>query len=128
MNVFDQRKTKILHDLQSTQPDHSPKGEVDEGVLDLLELLNNHEDYVTTSSCSGRAVVFLAPPKDGPNSDGKGRWLMTTHSPLDSQRLAASSLPGICEILLGGLAVGDDWVCNVRPTSLVTLKFEPLVS
>ncbi len=34
------------------------KGEVDEDIVDLLNLINSLENYVTLSSCSGRIVVM----------------------------------------------------------------------
>src|SRR5437764_14316521 len=38
--------------------DKSPKGSIDELMLPLINLLNKHNDYVTTSSCSGRIAVY----------------------------------------------------------------------
>src|SRR5256885_267655 len=76
MTLFDERKTKILQELASNEPDLSPKGSPDDGVLALLELLNAHHDYITTSSCSGRAVVFVDADRDGQGGDARGRWLM----------------------------------------------------
>ncbi|CAJ0767456.1 10568_t:CDS:2, partial [Entrophospora sp. SA101] len=31
---------------------------IDEPMLPLINLLNKHNDYVTTSSCSGRIAVY----------------------------------------------------------------------
>ncbi|MBS3119394.1 hypothetical protein J4475_01070 [Candidatus Woesearchaeota archaeon] len=42
--------------------DKSRKGSIDEPVKSLLDLLNSHKDYYTTSSCSGR-ILLLAPSK-----------------------------------------------------------------
>ena len=39
-------------------PDSSNKGNFDNFILDLINLLNNERDYVTTSSCSGRTVLI----------------------------------------------------------------------
>ena len=131
MKVFDQRKAKILEDLRSDEPDHSPKGEVDEKVLKLLELINNQDDYVTTSSCSGRAVVFLSAVKEKHkhnDDEQKGRWLMITHSPLDTKWMPESTLDGMYRILFDDLVVGKEWDPSIVAPRLVTLKFEPLVS
>lgn len=38
--------------------DLSLKGSIDEQILSLIEKINSHEDFVTTSSCSGRTVVL----------------------------------------------------------------------
>src|SRR5581483_6891205 len=61
---FHSRKQQILSFLTSSDPsskiDKSPKGSVDEAILPLIELLNKHDDYVTTSSCSGRTSIYCA--------------------------------------------------------------------
>ncbi|KAF8933386.1 hypothetical protein BGZ58_006390 [Dissophora ornata] len=56
---FATRKKTILVALNSDTPDKSPKGYVDEPLLPLIILINNHQDYVTTSSCSGRICTYL---------------------------------------------------------------------
>ncbi|KAF9171262.1 hypothetical protein BGX21_008676 [Mortierella sp. AD011] len=56
---FTSRKKTILVALNSDTPDKSPKGYVDEPLLPLIVLINNHKDYVTTSSCSGRICTYL---------------------------------------------------------------------
>lgn len=40
--------------------DLSRKGSVDESIADLVQYINNKENYVTTSSCSGRAILFTS--------------------------------------------------------------------
>jgi tRNA wybutosine-synthesizing protein 3 len=127
MAVFDQRKRGILHGLQSDEPDLSPKGAPDAEILELLQLINSHSDFVSTSSCSGRAVVFLDADKAAKGSDTKGRWLMNRHSPLNepSQDCAMESLFGI---LFGDTKIGRGWERGKEGSRrLVTLKFEPLV-
>ncbi|RNF09343.1 tRNA wybutosine-synthesizing protein 3 [Trypanosoma rangeli] len=55
---FVAHKRQVLMNLSSNACDHSPKGGVDRKCLPLMQLLNTHEDYVTTSSCSGRIALF----------------------------------------------------------------------
>src|SRR5688572_30288206 len=61
---FNARKQQILSSLTTSDPsskiDKSPKGSVDEAILPLIELLNKHDDYITTSSCSGRIAIYCA--------------------------------------------------------------------
>lgn len=38
--------------------DFSRKGSVDEPIKDLVEFINVHNQYFTTSSCSGRILVI----------------------------------------------------------------------
>ncbi|KAJ1978826.1 hypothetical protein H4R35_001744 [Dimargaris xerosporica] len=100
------RKPGIVADLAAAVNDKSPKGGVDVPVQPLLQLLNAHPDYVTTSSCSGRVAVYadtwitdshaLSPqpppssaahmamdPSDPTPAPHKGgQWLMVSHDPL----------------------------------------------
>ena len=126
MGVFDQRKAKILEGLHSDEPDLSPKGKADDQILDLLALLNRHQNYVTTSSCSGRAVVYLDPGKNGQNEHDRGRWLMNHHTPLqgDFFNLPIESLH---EIFFGDICVGMDFDLKTPSSRQITFKFEPLV-
>lgn len=38
--------------------DFSRKGSIDEAILDLVAFINIQPDYFTTSSCSGRIILF----------------------------------------------------------------------
>ncbi|KAJ9065307.1 hypothetical protein DSO57_1021077 [Entomophthora muscae] len=59
---FDRKKNKILHDLSiPEETDLSPKGSVDIPMLPIMDVINAHPDYVTTSSCSGRIAVYCDP-------------------------------------------------------------------
>lgn len=84
-NPFDQKKQFILDEINSVQPDLSPKGTIDELCLPIMDLINAHNDLVTTSSCSGRISVFVEGTKEY-NDDLKvggkgqgGRWLYVSH-------------------------------------------------
>eukprot|EP00933_Yihiella_yeosuensis_P053026 TRINITY_DN5117_c0_g3_i1.p1 TRINITY_DN5117_c0_g3~~TRINITY_DN5117_c0_g3_i1.p1 ORF type:complete len:481 (-),score=56.48 TRINITY_DN5117_c0_g3_i1:487-1908(-) len=50
---FQRRKEQFLR-----KPDKSPKGSLDERVVDLCEEVNRHEEFFTTSSCSGRVLFW----------------------------------------------------------------------
>ena len=53
-DTFDSGKERLLHAMEVSL-DLSPKGSIDRPILDLVEFLNYRtNDYVTTSSCSGR--------------------------------------------------------------------------
>ncbi|CAI4039222.1 hypothetical protein SMKI_07G2000 [Saccharomyces mikatae IFO 1815] len=84
-NAFEQKKKAILNEIDSTQPDLSPKGTIDELCLPIIDLINSSADMVTTSSCSGRVSVFLEGTKSyngevkiGGKGQG-GKWLYVTH-------------------------------------------------
>ena len=52
-DVFDQQKKESLTGL-----DHSKKGTFDAPIHDLIDYINSLNDFFTTSSCSGRIIVF----------------------------------------------------------------------
>ena len=69
--AFLAKKKTILDQLSvpvSEYDDLSPKGSIDVGIRDLIDEINQIEGCVTTSSCSGRASVFLEGKKRA--SDG----------------------------------------------------------
>ena len=53
-NVFDKQKEQSLKGI-----DHSKKGSFDAPIHDLIVYINSHQDYFTTSSCSGRIHIFV---------------------------------------------------------------------
>ncbi|GET86320.1 hypothetical protein, conserved [Leishmania tarentolae] len=55
---FATHKAHILANLHTNACDLSPKGSVDVKCLPVMDVLNTHKDYVTTSSCSGRIALF----------------------------------------------------------------------
>lgn len=50
--MFKEDKKKFLK-----KKDKSNKGKVDDNVKKLIELINKHPDYYTTSSCAGRIMI-----------------------------------------------------------------------
>ncbi|CCF58904.1 hypothetical protein KAFR_0F03080 [Kazachstania africana CBS 2517] len=86
-NSFNQKKASILKEISSTASDLSPKGSIDELCLPVMDLINSHNDMVTTSSCSGRISVFVEGTKRKTNETdlkvgGKGqggKWLYVSH-------------------------------------------------
>ncbi|CAM9024836.1 unnamed protein product [Wickerhamomyces anomalus] len=86
---FSQKKQQILKEIATTLgdvPDLSPKGSIDELCIPIMNLINAHQDMVTTSSCSGRVSVFVegvkikdeSHTKIGGKGDG-GHWLYVSH-------------------------------------------------
>ena len=55
-SVFDKQKKQTLKSLN----DLSRKGSFDYSINEFLTKLNNHLDYFTLSSCSGRVLVIKA--------------------------------------------------------------------
>lgn len=143
--AFCKKKAKILQQLavpDAEYSDASPKGTVDEGIRYLIDEINTAEGYVTTSSCAGRASVFLEGRKsksaDGENGESEqvarvggkgagGTWLYVSHDPkidggegyLDWMR--ELGLPDAAD----GLEIYHDASDERR---LIHFKFEPMVS
>lgn len=150
---FSAKKQKILGGLSRTSDEYtdaSPKGSVDDGVRELISLINDAPSFVTTSSCAGRIVVYLeGPPKpaatksssneyeettvDLPRNDlnlkssgkGGGRWLFTSHLPVDLNNVAN---PGQLFRLFGFHSESEvSYPIPDASPQYVHFKFEPMV-
>ncbi|XP_044296866.1 tRNA wybutosine-synthesizing protein 3 homolog isoform X2 [Varanus komodoensis] len=94
--------------------DGSRKGSVDEPIEGIVRLLNEHDSFCTTSSCSGRMVVMEQPSLPPPAEATTGfeiqkqncTWLMVTHQ--------------TC-------AIEDVLTALKRATDDAIFKFEPFV-
>lgn len=105
-NAFNVAKRNALGKL-----DKSPKGSLDAPIADFIFRLNRHDDFVTTSCCSGRIVLFHS-------VDGRGgRWLLSSHATV------------VIDDVVAALAVestADDGDSGaVRGPGSVALKMEP---
>lgn len=158
---FTQKKARILQSLavpDAEYTDASPKGSVDEGIRELIGLVNGVEGLVTTSSCAGRVSVFREGSKKGSGvvevgegegeeevrklagvggKGGGGSWLFVSHDPVP----LGDGDAGDVEVLLGLKKRsageedksaqgerGDGDVRDVAAARLVHFKFEPMVS
>ena len=131
---FTQRKNVILQSLSSDFPDASKKGTVDEAAIPLIKFINSNENFVTTSSCSGRVAIYFDKPlshnishtleKEETNikmSKKKGGgWIFVSHDPLHENNV---------NILLGNNTYTFDTFLTEHSAdlSLVTFKFEPFI-
>lgn len=130
MDTFAAKKSKLLQQLEvpeSEYHDASPKGSVDENIRDLVSEINCLDDMVTTSSCGGRVAVYLdGPPKTSSGGKGGGRWLFTSHHPVDLS--AVTNSQSLHDVLGLEPAKDLDSTTASEPTSrFVHFKFEPLV-
>lgn len=69
--VFDKNKKDILG-----KQDKSKKGDIDEKIKDLCDLINLKKGYFTVSSCAGRIILISIPES---NKKNLSEWIMTTH-------------------------------------------------
>ncbi|XWS12834.1 hypothetical protein CRYUN_Cryun37aG0124300 [Craigia yunnanensis] len=115
---FGKRKALMLASLSSNETDKSPKGTLDTPIIPLLNALNNHPSYFTTSSCSGR-ISILSQPKPNPNSNNPtkkkargGTWIFITHDTADPDSVIS-------------LLFTDS--TKLTQTSELVFRFEPLI-
>lgn len=68
---FAEKKRKVLERLQ----DIEVGAEIDEDIREIIEEINNYEDFFTTSSCSGR-ILLISLPEVGAKKEAKikGKW------------------------------------------------------
>ncbi|XP_020273549.1 tRNA wybutosine-synthesizing protein 2/3/4 isoform X2 [Asparagus officinalis] len=115
---FQKRKSETLASITSQTPDKSPKGFLDAPIIPLIDAINLHPSFFTTSSCSGRISILSHPKNPNPNPNGRikkkaggGRWIFITHDPADADAVA--------DVLFGeggGGGEGD-----------LVFRFEPLI-
>eukprot|EP00897_Mesotaenium_endlicherianum_P001880 jgi/Mesen1/171/ME1133575C07572 len=89
MDAFHARKASVLAELASSERDKSRKGGVDAPIASLIESINEHEGFFTTSSCSGRISLFLEPDPAVRQSTKKkgGEWLLVSHDTVGEQEV-----------------------------------------
>jgi tRNA wybutosine-synthesizing protein 3 len=105
--AFNVAKAQVLAKLQACI-DNSKKGGVDAPIENLMNIINTHKDYVTTSSCSGRVAIF----SESVNARKQtGVWLLASH---DTVTLAQ------VQDALSGDALTDDF-------TTIWFKFEPVI-
>ena len=84
--AFDAAKASALANLRSLHSpaysDKSPKGSLDAPIVPLVTWLNAPgSGYVTTSSCSGRIVLY---------AQREGRWLLSNHRRTSAEEIEAA--------------------------------------
>nr|POE84303.1 trna wybutosine-synthesizing protein 2/3/4 [Quercus suber] len=107
----------MLASLASSDSDKSPKGTLDTPILPLINTLNNHPCYFTTSSCSGRISILSQPiHQTQPNKKSKGgSWLFVSYDLADPD--------SVISLLFPDLPTRSE----PEPESKLVLSFEPLI-
>lgn len=138
---FQDRKNKVISELvEEMNPDRadkSPKGYIDAPILPLMRLINQHSQFYTTSSCSGRIAVYCEgvdeKKSDVSKSTKGGIWLYVTHDPVTLPDTIDNKDAWIMQLLFGEAHtnVTTDPIMDedkITQRQLVFFKFEPLVS
>lgn len=127
---FEKRKAAAMAAISDPNPDKSPKGNLDTPIIPLIDAINLHPSFFTTSSCSGRISILHHPPPSTGDEDenqstikkkkkkkaGGGRWILVSHDPVEP------------ESVVDLLFKKEDTASAVRRSqgSLV-FRFEPLI-
>ena len=80
MDNFSYEKERALN-----RTDHSQKGRVDEHIIPLLDAINTHPDYYTTSSCAGRILLIASP--ENPKKH-QHHWLIVEHNTANTHQFS----------------------------------------
>lgn len=68
-----------------SKKDKSTKGEIDRHIAKLLDIINDTDDYYTSSSCSGRMILFET---EEAGSKYDVRWIMVSHDKVKSEQIS----------------------------------------
>lgn len=102
---FEQRKKAAV----IVACDNSLKKSIDQSVLPICDVLNNSKDYFTTSSCSGRIVLYRE-HKGKEKDSSKNPWILISHDPISYNQLQESIS-----------------LVSSEEASVVYFKFEPMI-
>ncbi|KAH0435043.1 hypothetical protein IEQ34_026698 [Dendrobium chrysotoxum] len=130
---FERRKAETLASLVAPWPDKSPKGSVDAAIAPLLDAINLHSSFFTTSSCSGRISILRQPgesPKPNHNEDkicprkskkkaGGGGWIFVSHEPVDPEV--------VVDLLFKSPATLSTVEMEEAEGGTLVFRFEPLI-
>lgn len=83
--TFDNEKKTCLE-----KEDKSKKGSIDARVIPVLKVLNAHQDYYTTSSCSGRVYLWR-----GSGKKCETEWLNLSHEPVNDDFFILENTHGL---------------------------------
>lgn len=80
--TFESQKTTTLQ-----KQDKSKKGEIDDAIVSLVDCINEHPDFYTTSSCAGR-ILLITLPLSGRKDESS--WVFSSHNEVSSKELIAA--------------------------------------
>ncbi|RLN94278.1 hypothetical protein BBJ28_00006709 [Nothophytophthora sp. Chile5] len=98
--MFAQLKRESLRKLRAAE-DKSPKGCIDEPIVDMIQMINDHPDYVRAANSWRRIAVFCGEAAVG-NAAGEGgaaetslitkggKWLLAEHRTITFDQLDAA--------------------------------------
>ncbi|KAI8393757.1 tRNA wybutosine-synthesizing protein [Radiomyces spectabilis] len=130
--------SSLVEALDPNRRDKSPKGFVDAPILDLIHIINEHPDYYTTSSCSGRIAIYCEGLEKAESEDTLekttkgGTWLYVTHDPVDIPTMNREQRDQwVLKLLFGDqidrVSLATERPENILQKQLVYFKFEPLI-
>jgi tRNA wybutosine-synthesizing protein 3 len=146
LNPFQRRKLEIISQLSVSDDqyrDLSPKGSLDDGIVELVGHINKIDPFITTSSCSGRVSVFVEGSKKSivdvaealdsnrivvrPGGKGGGRWLFVSHDPIEIPSNTAHDSRHFHTLFGLKTMLQDPALDHAQRDRFVHFKFEPMV-
>lgn len=76
--------------IQLSKPDYSKKGSVDEKIKSLVDAINSKDNYYTTSSCSGRIIIYKETEK---KKDVE--WIFVSHDEISLEDIKEHMKKGL---------------------------------
>lgn len=116
ITTFLKQKQKYLADLNSGRRDKSKKGCIDEEIRNLVHTINAQEDYYTTSSCSGRILLYTTSEDRKKNET---EWLFVSHNTVSETEIRNSLNNSLNNVLNNS---GGD-----LHHKTIFFRFEPLI-
>ncbi|KAK9155721.1 hypothetical protein Sjap_003201 [Stephania japonica] len=117
---FEKRKAAAMAAMALASTDKSRKGSIDTPIIPLLDSLNAHPSFFSTSSCSGRISILSTPTPTTTNTPNKkargGTWLFISHSPADPTSVTDLLFP-----------THDPPQPQPTPGADLTFRFEPFI-
>lgn len=80
--TFQNQKKGFLEKL-----DKSKKGSIDKPIISLIKKINKNPDYYTTSSCSGRILLYI------PGKKSEMKWIFVSHEQITLKQIKQVEVP-----------------------------------
>jgi len=125
-SLFDKQKAECLgkHDL-------SRKGSIDEPIVKIIQFINDHRDFFSLSSCSGRIVVFAEGGSPSSSVDSVTKDLNENEpNRVDPLKIVKAGCDWI-HVAHATLARPDEVIAKIKARSgtagSIIVKFEPFI-
>lgn len=113
---FETYKKRYLAELQKQEhnvKDKSKKGFLDAEIKELVSLINQKNNFYTTSSCAGRIILFRSMTSKKCDNE----WIVVSHKKVDATEIISNLKVYLAETKIK----------TARTKSIIWLRYEPLI-